>query len=84
MIRLAQLLDSPSAIPRGHIEEILKESKNNIFVKKILQIIVIKRLYMYRTAEADMQWINSKLDIDITKQKEISYIKGSNLFLTKK
>lgn len=39
---------------------------------------------MYRTAEADMQWINSKLDIDITKQKEISYIKGSNLFLTKK
>ena len=39
MIRLAQLLDSPSAIPRGHIEEILKGSKNNIFVKKILQII---------------------------------------------
>lgn len=29
---------------------------------------------MYRTA-FDMQWINSKLDIDITKQKEISYIK---------
>lgn len=84
MIRLAQLLDSPSRIPKQEIDAVLKQSKGNIFVKKILQTLIIKRLYMYRTVESDMQWISSALDIRLPQQKEIAYFKNKSYLLPNK
>jgi len=42
----------------------------------VLRVLVIRRLYMFKTSEHDMRWINSLLGIDMATQHSITY--GSN------
>lgn len=78
LIELCMRLDSPNPFPRRTIEDIYNESSNNIPVRKILEILIVNRLYMFKTTEADMQWLSSQLNFDIKIQHNISYARKSS------
>ncbi|MFZ3115153.1 MAG: hypothetical protein WA133_10265 [Syntrophales bacterium] len=73
MIDLCTHLDSSKAIPRQKLTELLKEAEKDLLAVRIIQIMVINRLYMFKTAEQDMQWLRDKLNLDIKQQHNITY-----------
>lgn len=73
LIELAVLLDSAKPIPRVMLENLYISGKDDIVVSRIIKILVLGRLYMFKTAESDMKWLSSKLKIDIDAQHNISY-----------
>ena len=78
LLELAIRLNSPSAIPRTLLESLQKKYDKDLIAKQTMQLLVINRLYMYRTTEADMQWLSEKLKLGIGVQHAIAYQKGSN------
>lgn len=73
MIELCILLDSPKALPKQKLVELYEEVKKDVVGFRLLQIMVLNRLYMFKTAEQDMQWLSQKLDLGIGIQHAISY-----------
>lgn len=73
LIELCILLDSPKAIPRQKLEELREEAKKDLVAIRLMQIMVVNRLYMFKTTEKDMQWLSEKLEIDIKIQHAITY-----------
>jgi hypothetical protein len=73
LIELGIILDSPKDIPKQKLEELFKEIKNNPVAGRVLQIMVLNHLYMFKTKEADMQWIHSRLEINLDMQHAIAY-----------
>ncbi|WP_226665043.1 metallophosphoesterase family protein [Microbulbifer aggregans] len=79
LIDLAISLDNHKQLNRGKISAVYKKSKSNIVAKKILDIIIMHRLYMFKTSERDMQWLQSELKYDINQQHSIGYTKANKL-----
>lgn len=81
LIELCIFLDSPKIIPRQKIEELYEESKNDLVAQQLIRIMVIRRLYMFKATEKEMQWLSGKIGIDIDMQHAINYqqSKGSRL-----
>lgn len=73
LIELCIILDSPKAFPRQKLEELHNESKRDLVAMRLVHMMVINRLYMFKTTEQDMQWLSEKLNIDITIQHAITY-----------
>ena len=73
LIELAIRLNSPQEIPRRLLESLQKKHKKDLIAERLIQILVINRLYMYKTTEADMQWLSEKLKLGIGVQHEIAY-----------
>jgi UDP-2,3-diacylglucosamine pyrophosphatase LpxH len=77
LVELAALLDSPKPIPRDLLLQIHKASDDDLIVARLIQSLVLTRLYMFKTNEGDMQWLSDKLDIRIKTQHSISYADSS-------
>jgi hypothetical protein len=76
LIELAIILDSPKHIPKDKLRSLLKEVDDDLITNRIIKILVLNRLYMFKTSEADMQWLReSKLNLPLTAQHSISYNK---------
>lgn len=73
LIELCILLDSPKEIPRQKLKELHEESKKDLVATRLIQLMVVNRLYMFKTTEKDMQWLSDKLKIDIKMQQAITY-----------
>lgn len=73
LIELCIHLDSPKPIPRQMLKKIYSESKSNLVAARLIQIMVLNRLYMFKTTEQDMQWLSSDLNLDIGMQHTITY-----------
>lgn len=73
LIELGIILDSPKAIPRRKLKELNKDVEGNLVAARLLQIMVLNRLYMFKTTEQDMQWLNGELGIDLGIQHAIVY-----------
>jgi predicted phosphodiesterase len=69
-------LDSPKAIPRQKLKQLWKESEKELIAARLIRIMVLHRLYMFKTTEQDMQWLSEKLKIDIKKQHSITYVES--------
>lgn len=74
LINIGTKLDSPKKIPKAGLEAIFSEVKNDLMASRILQIMILNRLYMFKTSEADMQWLSNNLKLDLRRQHAISYI----------
>lgn len=72
LIALGVKLDGPGRIPR-EIERLSSALKGDFIATRVLQILVLRRLYMFRTEEADRQWLASKGVIDLQYQHAIEY-----------
>jgi hypothetical protein len=73
LIELGILLDSPKAIPKNNLKELFDEVKNDLVAGRLIRLMVLNRLYMFKTSEQDMQWINQELSIDLVTQHAITY-----------
>ena len=73
LIELCIHLDSPKAIPRQKLKQLFKEAEKDLVAARLIKIMVLNRLYMFKTTEKDMQWLSGELDIDIGTQHFITY-----------
>lgn len=73
LIEVCILLDSPKNLPRGKLKEVYKEAKDDFIAENLLKIMILNRLYMFKTSESDMQWLSNTLDLKIGVQHSISY-----------
>lgn len=73
ILDLAVSLDSAKPIPRTKLNDLYQEKKSDIIANRIIKLLVLGRLYMFKTTEADMQWIASTLQIPIGQQHQIAY-----------
>ena len=73
LIELNIVLDSPKAIPRQKLKQMHKDVDKDPVAARLLRIMVLNRLYMFKTTEQDMQWLNGELKIDLGIQHAITY-----------
>lgn len=73
IIELGIALDSPRAIPKTALKQLFKEVKDDLVASRVIQMMVLNRLYMFKTTEQEMQWISQELGIDLATQQAITY-----------
>lgn len=73
LIEMGILLDSQKAIPRHKLKHLRKEVEKDLVAARLMQIMILNRLYMFKTTEQDMQWLKDELDIDLDIQHAITY-----------
>lgn len=73
LIELFIHLDSPKSIPRQMLKSAYSKSKANTVAARMIRLMVLNRLYMFKTSEKDMQWLSTEIDLDIGMQHSISY-----------
>lgn len=73
LIELGMLLDSPKGIPRAKLKALYADIRSDMVASRVIKIMVLNRLYMFKTTEKDMQWLNQELDIDLGIQHAITY-----------
>jgi hypothetical protein len=71
MIRLAVILDSSGALPRALLDDLYRDVSHDRVCTKLLEIIILRRLYMFHTDYKDMQWLADKFKLDIDYQRKI-------------
>ena len=76
LIEMGILLDSQKPIPRQKLKQLNKDIGKDLVASRLLKIMVLNRLYMFRTTEQDMQWLKDELDIDLGIQHAITYQEG--------
>ena len=81
LVELAALLDSPRPIPRRILRELSANNSADLIVNRLIRMLVLNRLYMFKTTEGDMQWLSSELDVEIKTQHSISYTDSSRRLL---
>lgn len=67
-------LDTPKAIPRQKLKQLWKEAEKDLIAARLIWIMVLHRLYMFKTTERDMQWLSETLKLEIKKQHTITYV----------
>jgi len=76
LIEIGIDLDSPKPLPRSKLKHLYKEVEKDVLAARLLRLMVLNRLYMFKTSEQDMQWLNSELKIDLETQHRITYQEG--------
>lgn len=77
LIELAIELDSPKALPRRKIKELNRDVGQELVPSRLLRLAVLQRLYMFRTTENDMLWLNGELDFDMSVQRRMNEKRAS-------
>lgn len=73
LMELSMLLDSAKDIPRVEITEVLKRGRNDLLVELVTSILVMNRLYMFKTSRTDKFWVSKELKIGLEQQQQIEY-----------
>ncbi|WP_312682822.1 metallophosphoesterase [Stenotrophomonas chelatiphaga] len=76
IIELAVRLDSAKPIPRVLLQDLYELKKSDLIANRIIKLLVLTRLYMFKTSEHDMRWIASTIEIPLTQQHQIAYASG--------
>ena len=73
LIQLGMRLDSPKDIPQAKLKALYADVRNDMVASRVIKMMVLNRLYMFKTTEKDMQWLSQELDIDLGIQHAITY-----------
>ncbi|WP_333706246.1 hypothetical protein [Ottowia beijingensis] len=76
LINIGTSLDSPKKIPKSNLKAVFEAVKGDLVASRILQMMILNRLYMFKTSEADMQWLSNELKLDLRTQHAISYVES--------
>ena len=71
LIELAVALDTVKKLPRDKIDALVEETEGNLVPRRLLQFLVLRHLYMFRTSEQEKQWLASKSVVAIRTQQAI-------------
>lgn len=69
LIALGVKLDSSSTLPKNDLISLKRDIDNDTIANSLMQMLLVRHLYMFRTSEKDKQWIESKLGIDLGFQR---------------
>lgn len=70
-IELAAILDTLKKLPKDKIERLFDETKGKLIPHRLLQFLILRHLYMFRTREQDKQWLASKEIVGMRTQHAI-------------
>lgn len=73
LIAVGTRLDSPKDLPRVEMKKLLDESTTDFVASRVLQMLALRRLYMFKTTERDRQWLASEKLLDIKAQQAIEF-----------
>jgi hypothetical protein len=73
IIELGIILDSPRSLPKSQLKTLLKQAGSGSIASRLMRAMVVNRLYMFKTTEADMQWLSTTFDVSMQFQHTISY-----------
>lgn len=73
LIEVGMRLDSPKSIGRPQLKQFIEAVEKDLIASRVVQLMVLNRLYMFETSEQDMQWLSSELKIDLGVQHAITY-----------
>lgn len=76
LIELGVILDSPKPFPRELLKRLIEEASQDVIASRIIQLMVVNRLYMFKTTIEDKQWLSEKVAINMPAQQAIE-LKGS-------
>jgi len=71
LISVGVRLDSPKEFPRSEMRNLLAEVKPDFIAMRVLQMLTLRRLYMFRTSERDKQWLDSQEVLGIKMQHAV-------------
>lgn len=63
LIQVATVLDGQRPLPRVEIERIRKLGAGSLIVDRVIQVLVVYHMYMFRTSYADIRWAHDVLGI---------------------
>jgi hypothetical protein len=73
LIELGVTLDSPKAIPRELLRRLIEEAEDDLVASRTIQLLVLNRLYMFKTSIEDKQWLAEKVSIGMSAQRAIEF-----------
>lgn len=83
LIGMASALETPDRIPIQDLRELNERVSKQAFAQSVLRLIVLTRIYMYKTAEAEKQQVFQEMDIRVSTQHAIDYTTRKAKRLTK-
>lgn len=84
LIAVGVKLDGPGRIPIQEIASLLETVANDFIATRVLQMLVLRRLYMFRTEEQDRQRLASKKIVPLQYQHALEYNTRKNKHLPSK
>jgi len=66
-------LDSPVRLPQREMEKLLDDFSGDFVATRVLQLLTLRRLYMFRTDERDKQWLSSKELVGLEHQHAVEF-----------
>lgn len=73
LISLGTKLDSPKVIPRAEMKKLLNDSTTDLIASRVLQMLTLRRLYMFKTSSRDRQWLASEKILTLKSQEVIEF-----------
>lgn len=73
LIELAVRLDSPDPLPRELMKKLGADTGADIVGGNLIRMLVLQRLYMFKTSFEDKQWLASQAILDLKKVDSVSY-----------
>lgn len=73
LIELGIILDSPKPLPRAQLKELKDAAQKEPIATRVIELMVMNRLYLFKTSERDMQWLSEEIGIDLSRQHAITY-----------
>jgi hypothetical protein len=64
LIKISQQLSTANRLPQATIKNIIRDEKDNPCVMSVLQLLILKRLYMFDTDYDDKDWAISTFKLD--------------------
>lgn len=73
LVAMTSMLETPDRIPLQDLRELNERVSKQAFAQSVLRLIVLTRIYMYKTAEAEKQQVFQEMDIRVSTQHAIDY-----------
>jgi hypothetical protein len=73
LVGMSSTLETPGRIPFAELRRLNKRVSKQAFAQSVLRYIVLTRIHMYKTAEAEKQQVFQELDIQVSTQHAIDY-----------
>ncbi|MBK9573090.1 MAG: hypothetical protein IPO43_10330 [Rhodoferax sp.] len=83
LVAMTSMLETPDRIPLQDLRELNERVSKQAFAQSVLRLIVLTRIYMYKTAEAEKQQVFQEMDIRVSTQHAIDYTTRKAKRLTK-
>jgi len=73
LIALGVRLDGPGKLPRSDLSRAVDDTQGDFMAVRVLQLLTLRRLYMFRTSAQDQQWLASQDVLDIKTQQVVAF-----------